>query len=287
MDGLVGILVDAVLKGLLYAGAIALLGAGMFRRLLAPALAGRVAGTLKFVTVVAAVAVIVLSALNVVLVLRSTLGFLETGILFEYATQSWHGRATIARTLLVAALVGLAFLPRGRGWTVAWSAAAVGMLTTFSVISHNASMAGFWPIPADLLHLSAATGWAGAVLAVAFLPVWEAGDRSELERAMARVSATGLTAVIILFVTGIYSAQLHIGEPAAALTTRYGWAFLTKNALVLVILAIAGLTRWRFLPQLRRDGPTPAFARALRIEAVLLLAVLGATGWLTTSPMPH
>lgn len=287
MEGLAAIVLDAVLKGALYASVVVLVGAGAFRRLLAPTLAEGAGRTLRVATFVAAVLVVVLSAVNLVAVLHSTLGFLERGILLDYATQSRHGRATIVRAVLVAALAALAFLPLSRWSTAAWLLAAVAVLGTFSIVSHNAAMPGRWPVPADLLHLTAAVGWAGAVLAVAFLPAWSEDGRDALERAMARVSATGFAAVVILFATGIYSAQLHVGEPVTVLTTRYGWALVTKNVLVVVILGIAALNRWRFLPDLRRGGPAQGFRRALRIEAVLLLAALGATGWLTTSPLPH
>jgi copper transport protein len=156
-----------------------------------------------------------------------------------------------------------------------------------SEISDKEGMTGWLAENVDIDHRVAAVDWKSAVQAGAFLPVWGLEQRDGLERAMARVSAIGLTAVIVLFATGIYSAQLHVGEPESIATTRYGWALVTKVALVLVILGIAALNRWRFLPTLRRDGPSLQFRRALRIEALLLLAVIGATGWLTTSPLPH
>lgn len=88
---------------------------------------------------------------------------------------------------------------------------------------------------------------------------WVAGLRDAL--VPIRENASRMT-VVRLFATGIYSAQLHVGEPEAIATTRYGWALVTKVALVLVILGIAALNRWRFLPSLRRDGPSLEFRRS-------------------------
>lgn len=134
------------------------------------------------------------------------------------------------RLVLTLVLVGFAYAPR-RAWLGFLSApAAVGLLATFGAISHNASMPGRLPVPADLVHLIAAVAWTGTVLAV---------------------------------------------------------ALLAKVALVLAIVGLAARNRWQFLPGLRRNGPSAALARALRIEAVLLLVVIGAPGWVTTSPMPH
>lgn len=267
-----------------------MIGAGLMRHAVAREAAAILRRPLRIAAVAGAVLVLALSALDLALTLRGTLGFLATDLLLDYAQSSFHGRATILRALLAVALAALAFLARGRWTGAGWLAGSVALLYTFSAISHNASMPGRLPVAADLVHLSAAVGWAGAVLGAAFLPIWSGGTNvpaAQLDAIMARVSRIGLAGVLVLFATGVYSAQLHVGEPSALVATRYGWALVAKLSLVAVIVGIAALNRWRFLPALRRDGASPGLVHALRVEALLLLAVLGATGLLTTSPMPH
>ena len=282
-------MLDAAVKGLLYLGVVLLLGAELFRRLLAPELGTpRARRAVRLSLLAGAALVLIFSALNLATTLRAVVGFLEAELLLEYARASLHGRASLLRAGLVLVVVALAFTPARRAaLTAVWLLASVGLLGTFSFISHNASMPGWLPIPADLAHITAAVSWAGAVLGVAFVPDWRSTTGAHLTRAVERVSTIGLLSVLTLFATGIYSAQLHVWQASSLVTTQYGWTLTLKVTLVLVILAIAALNRWRFLPALRRHGPSAAFGRALRIEAVLLLVVLAATGLLTVSPVPH
>ena len=278
---------DAFVKGALYLGVVLSVGAGAFRHVVAPGLAADARRPLRAAALTGGVLLVVFSAANVLLVLRGTLGYLEPGIVIEYARASLHGRATQARSVLALILVATAFLPR-RVWVGAlWALATAGLLYSIAAVSHAAGMPGRLPVLADWLHLAAAATWSGSVAAVAFLPIWSEPSRSGLERAMRRVSRVGLAGVTVSLVTGVYAGQLHVWEASSLLSTRYGWTLLAKVGLVAAIVAIAALNRWRLLPALTRDGPTRSLRRALRLEALLLLVVLGATGLLTTSPVPH
>ncbi len=96
----------------------------------------------------------------------------------------------------------------------------------------------------------------------------------------------------LLFATGIYASLLHIERPDVLTATLYGRTLIVKLALVGVILGIAALNRWHFLPKLSAHGyGTGAlphrFGRVLLLEAALLLTIFAVTGLLTTSPLPH
>ena len=287
MPPLAYVALDAFVKGALYLGVVLSIGAGLFRHVVAPGLAAEVRRPLRAAALMGGVLVVAFGAVNVALVLRGTLGYLEPGIVIDYARASLHGRATQARSVLAVLLVATAFLPR-RAWTFAiWALAAALLLYSIAAVSHAASMPGRLPVAADWLHLAAVTTWSGAVAGVAFLPIWSEPSRAGLEGAMHRVSRIGLASVTVSLVTGVFAAQLHVWEASSLVSTRYGWTLLAKAGLVALIVAIAAVNRWRLLPDLKRGGPTRALRRALRIEALLLLGALAATGLLTTSPVPH
>ena len=283
---------DAAVKGLLFLGVVLLVGAGVFARFVGPELAKR-GGTRRFLflgTLLGAGLVVGGSVLNVVITLVNVLGGFDPDFFWKYVQTTNHGRATLVRLVLVGVLLGLTWttrLPRGLSHAV-FLVTSLGLLLSFSFVSHNAAMGGTLPLLADLGHFVGACAWAGAVLYTAFIPRWHAATgRGELTAAVARVSSLGLTSVALLFATGIYASLLHIGQPSALVETVYGRVLAVKVALVLVVLAIAAANRWYFLPALRNNLPSRGFVRALRLEALLLIAVLGATGILTTSPMPH
>lgn len=85
MDSLPSVLLDAGTKALLYGGVILLVGAGAFRNWIAPGLAEEARRPLHVAAMAGAGAILVLSLANLVLVLHSTLGFLEVGILLDHA----------------------------------------------------------------------------------------------------------------------------------------------------------------------------------------------------------
>ena len=174
-----------------------------------------------------------------------------------------------------------------RAGVTVWGTATVLFLYGVSRVSHASAVPGWAHVPADLLHLTSATAWSGAVLAVAFLPLWTPERKHLLVRATKRVSGIGIVALLVLAATGTYAALLHVGAPSALTTTRYGVALLAKVGLVGMVIGIAAVHRLHFVPSLERTGGRFPFRRLLRLEAILLLIVLAATALLTTSPMPH
>ncbi len=281
---------DALVKGSLYLGTVLFLGAGFFGRFIGPGLQG-VGRPLRLGALLGALIVAVGSVLNIIVTLENVLGFFDSAFFWEYVRSTHHGLATLIRLGLVVALTLLAWSGKpGRVTNTAFVLGGVGFLATFSWISHNAAMGGSLPLIADLAHLAAATAWVGAVFYTAFLPLW---SRAELAGVMRRVSLTGLFGVGLLFASGVYSSLLHIPTLASLVTTLYGRVLLLKVALVLVILGLAAVNRFVFLPSLTASPSTKEtprtfpFRRALGLEALLLAVVLGVTGLLTTSPMPH
>src|SRR5258708_40144140 len=108
--------------------------------------------------------------------------------------------------------------------------------------------ATLWPLAAvgvDWLRLLARGVWVGGLSALALtLPVALAplqGDnrRAVLAVALKRFSAVGMGAVLLLTVTGLYSALLTVRHPSDLPDTHYGLTLMAKVVLIVPLLLIA------------------------------------------------
>ncbi|HEX7003508.1 MAG TPA: CopD family protein [Trueperaceae bacterium] len=279
---------DTFLKALLYIGTVVAIGAGVFRWFVAPeSLRPEVSGRLRTGLVVGCALVLVASPLQIVVTISNLLGRFDPSLGTEYLVATRHGVATLARFVAIALLIAATLLPFGRtAGRSFFTVSALLLLATFSWTSHAVAVAGTLPLVADLLHFAAAAGWAGAVLYAAWMPFWERPGTPQVV-ALNRVSSIGATAVMVLFATGLYTALLHVSSPQILASSPYGRVLSVKNLLVLLIVAVAAVNRWWFLPRIRRGQAGPSFRRLFRAEAMLLLAVLAVTGLLTTSALPH
>jgi len=76
---------------------------------------------------------------------------------------------------------------------------------------------------------------------------------------LARFSAVALGCVVVLIGTGLFEAWEEVGSRELLSMTAYGQALVVKVALLLPLLGIAAITRWR-LPRLESDQPSKAIA---------------------------
>ncbi len=285
---------DAVFKTALYLGAVLLLGAGIFRRFVGPELALQMRRTLRFGTVFGALLLIVSSLGDVMWRVTELVGRFDAGFILEYTLATRHGQATLVRLALTAFVLTLGFnapeRPSQKG-NAHFFLAGVGILGSFSFLSHAAALHGPPALVVDLMHFAGATLWGGAVFYMSLSPAWRRDPADELlVKTMARISGLGLFCVLLLTATGIYASLLHLEQPAQLVSTTYGLALTAKLALVSIILGIAALNRWWFLPALQQGNPQGSprrFGQVLRLEAALLIAVFAATGLLTTRAPPH
>ena len=288
----------ALVKSLLLLGAVLLVGGGITATLVAPELAaanGALRRRLTGGAVVGAGLLLVGSAFDLVLTLRAALGrWPATSLTSSYLSSTRHGHATLYRAALTLLVLGLTLLLSRRAanravtseFTGVYLGLSLFLLGTFSYTSHAAATGGTPPLLADLVHFSAATVWAGPLFYLALVPDWRAPYQTGLQTAFRRVSSLGLLSVVTLFSTGIYGALVHLQDPAGFATSPYGFALYAKVFLVLLIVALAVVNRFRLLPAFLTTGAL-RLRRAVRIEGVLLVAVFLATGILTTSALPH
>lgn len=280
----------ALNKTVLLMSAMLLVGAGVFAQwVAAPALAQQSAPRWRRGALIGAALLIIASPLDLWLTVQSALGFTTPELLWNYLRHTRHGGAVQLRLALT--LITFIFVwrrPTTPLWKAATALASLGLLGTFSWISHAASMGGLEAIAIDLIHFLVGASWAGTILYLALAPLAQPeADRRALLASFDRTSRLGLSCVIILAVTGAFSALFHLEDPERFVRSAYGVSFFIKQGLVLMALAVAALNRFWLLPEFEQQGKVGRFHAALKLEALLIVGIFIATGILTVQPMPH
>ena len=211
------------------------------------------------------------------------LGRFDSEFVWQYATNTQHGNMTFIRlglAIVLLALISLSSWPKVRN--VLFILASLGTLSTFSTLSHAATMQGTPALLADLIHFSSATLWVSAILFSVLHKIW---TLAEFETILKRVSSLGLISVVLLTASGIYAGLIHIKTFETLFTTIYGRILVVKVCLFGIILVLAALNRWYFMPRLLAKQVN--FKRIFVTEAILLVVIVLVTGLLTVSPVPH
>lgn len=164
-----------------------------------------------------------------------------------------------------------------------------------SLVGHTRA---FSPSPllvaADVLHVTAGAVWLGGLVGLALTLRALAGREVLAAQALARFSALAGGVLLAVAATGTFLAWRVVGSWDALVSTAYGWLLLAKVGIALVVAAVGGWNRWRTLPAVRtavgfgdRERAAAAVTRTVRVEAALLVALLGVTGFLvSSSPRP-
>ncbi len=206
-------------------------------------------------------------------------------------TGSWWAELQIVVTgrsgLLAGARLGLLLLlalfawrlpSAGNGRLRPWlfpSVMGATALLTITLQSHSAALPGeqiFLATVLDWLHLLTMTAWLGGLLPLAFL-LWSGRSQPGLASALIpRFSRVALPCILILIVTGLYSAVVHVRTIEALLTTIHGQALSLKIGLFSLLLLLGAVNLLLLTPQLRK---AEAVARQRLRQTVLLELVLG------------
>lgn len=152
-------------------------------------------------------------------------------------------------------------------------------------MGHAAAADQRWIRVAHGVHVLAAAIWLGALLPLVLTVQQLAPGVAVL--ALRRFSGTGSVAVAALAGSALTLAWEWSGGWVGLVSTDYGRLLLAKLVLLIGLLALAALHRWRLVPALA--GASPAAAQthlriSLRIEVVLGLATLALAAGLATQP---
>lgn len=282
------------------------------------ALTDAVNARLGVVTHVALVALVVSTVMGVFIQVakvtaRSLIGVLNADIVRGYLVGTRTGGIWLVR--LVLAFVMLLILganrlapvrlPQRRRRSFPSPVLHVGLvlgtifLLTIALTSHSAATAFATPatVAIDWLHLMATAVWVGGLVGLAasvpLIAHRTAAGRLLLRDVVARFSTLALSCVALLVLTGLYSAWMHVGSPAALTSTTYGSALVIKLLLVVGLVALGAFNLLWVRPRLalgttttgeHKDlsrPPVRHFRRAIDAEIVLAAGVLFVVAVLT------
>ncbi|MFB7630759.1 copper resistance protein CopC [Streptomyces sp. NPDC056149] len=127
------------------------------------------------------------------------------------------------------------------GLGIGGAVVAVGLATTWAIAEHaSTGLQPFVAMPVDVLHLLAVAAWLGGLAALLVSLYW--GPAIE-RAAVRRFSRLAFGSVLALVATGIYQSWRQVGTWRALVDTSYGQLLLVKVGLVVVMVAVAGLSR--------------------------------------------
>jgi copper transport protein len=224
---------------------------------------------------------------------------LSPGTLWNVLEGTRYGHLWALRVVILLALVALVTTdslwedPPRAPWAGLMLILSGTLLLPFALNSHAAAQpAGrAAAIGVDWLHLAASSVWVGGLLTLLVALVYGArgaprDDRREMyARAIPAFTTVAIISVLLLVLSGFYSAWLQVGNLIGLRETSYGQVLLLKIALTIPMLAL-GAYNQRFLgPRMRSAARSGVhFGRTLAAEAMLGVGVLFAVGLLTTLP---
>jgi copper transport protein len=189
----------------------------------------------------------------------------------------------IAITAIAAAVV--AWLSTSVRVTRALSAVAlVGVGLSLTASGHASTAPPQWlSRPMIFLHGIGVAFWIGALTPLVAMARRPLGS---LLAILNRFSCVAVPVVGVLVLTGLVLAIVQLGNISALIETSYGLILSVKLALVVVILVLAALNRFRLTPALAVDPHnTRALVRSILAECLVALAILAVVaGWRFTPP---
>ena len=210
--------------------------------------------------------------------------------------------------LLFAAEVFRALMPQlaeGIWRGLPWLGALFIGLTALSSHAAGSTLLPWLALAVDWLHALTVAFWLGGalsltlVLPVALAPYSEAERQAARRAVMLRFSRIMLPLACLVILSGLYTALNFIGG-AAELDTSYGRSLGIKLLLALPVFMLGGWQHialrprlaerfsgvYAKLPLLKRASAV-IDRRALRLEALFMLAALLAAAWLSATPVPE
>ena len=212
--------------------------------------------------------------------------------------------AAIAALMTNSATAPSTAVRRERALVLVGLAALACFLYTRSMVSHASADGDFSLLMlADWLHLILVCLWVGDVIVAGLLvlacppgaPRDDRNDRNDCARYVESLSRSATLALVGIFATGLFNAWRNLGGIGALVSDAYGITLLIKLALVLGAVLLGGANRFVVMPGLiaaLRSGDAGAgkamykFTQILRVEAVVLVAVLLTAAMLSATSPP-
>jgi copper transport protein len=164
------------------------------------------------------------------------------------------------------------------------SVAMAGVGLSLALSGHAATASPQWLTrPSVFIHGVGVAYWIGAL---APLAVMARARKDTLLQALNGFSRIAVPMVGLLVLTGLVLAIIQLESFGALIETRYGIILSIKLALVIVLLALAALNRFRLTAAVAADpANTRPLLRSILAECVVVVAILAVVaGWRFTPP---
>jgi copper transport protein len=210
-----------------------------------------------------------------------------------FSPQTWQdavrGVETLSSVVLAvgtAVAVRCAASDRARARWAALGAVVVTLLA-LSLVGHTRSVSPLWlMVLADLTHVLAGAAWFGGLIGLV-ISLRRLADRpTTAARALGRFSTLAAWSLVVLTVAGSVLAWRILRTWSNLFHTDFGLVLLVKIGVVAVVALLAGFNRYRLVPRVLDGGfadraaASARLQRTVRVEALLLVVVLGLTGFL-------
>jgi copper transport protein len=265
-----------------YLGLFAGVGGAFFVTWIAPARAGsNVIVAALTIGLFSAAASLGLQGLDV---LNLTLSGLVTSAPWQAAAATSLGPSLlIAVAAMAAGLVALRSVSGGVARTLSVVAMA-GVGLSLAASGHAATAPPQWLTrPTVFLHGVGVAFWVGALVPLVAM-AWRPAPA--LLAILNQFSRAAVPVVGLLVLTGLALAIIQLASFRALIETQYGLILSIKITLVVVLLGLAALNRFRLTPMLAFDPlNTRPLVRSILAECVVVLVILAVVaGWRFTPP---
>ena len=207
----------------------------------------------------------------------------DLSLLSETLTTQ-YGKMQLARLVLLSIIGALIAVIQFRGtwwWKFGAWASLVGITLTLSLAGHPvATNPVALSVGLDMLHMLAVSLWVGPLMIIVYdRNMWLATDESTSGPSLRWFSRTAGFAVPVIVVTGLFQAWLMMDGLGEILESRYGRTLIVKACLVLVLIALGGVSRVAM--QQKRSG---SLRQSMGIEVLFGIIILTITSALVAMP---
>jgi len=166
-------------------------------------------------------------------------------------------------------------------WTVSLSVlVGIGLIgTSYAAIGHSAEH-GLGARLLVIVHVLGVMWWIGALI-----PLWLACSVMpvvDLRVLMHRFGQFAAAVLFALLACGVTLLVLFLRSPDEMVTTPYGLALSAKTGVVFLLLVLAALHKWWFVPRLTAPAAALRLKTSIGIEFVLAALILALSAVLST-----
>ena len=280
----VWIVINPILKVLLYAASFLSVGIFLFRLHFAKHLTvaqNEYCNALAFKAASVGVVTSLLMVLSVAGNLGGDIDSVVEPLMLQLALESKSGTGYLTAFLGFTGML-IAYRLRGYSNSVGSVVSSATILLSFTMSGHS-QLGGFLSQSLLMIHLFGIAFWLGALFPFRWMCLQP--DPHNLNIIAHRFGVFALGYVSLLLSAGLGYAYLLLGDVSLLFATQYGNVLLVKVMLVVSLLSLAALNKFKLVPSLESKQTTAVmrFHRAVQFEIAIAVIILTTSSLLTTS----